>query len=43
MGYDLFRWLLLGVLALCVGSFINVVVWRLPRMLLRPQPGFSLL
>jgi len=40
---NLLCWLLLSVLALCVGSFINVVVYRLPRMLLRPQPGFSLL
>lgn len=43
MSDNLFYWLLLGVLALCVGSFLNVVIYRLPLMVLRPQPGFSLL
>lgn len=33
-------WLLLG---LSVGSFINVVVWRLPVRLLRPDTGLTLL
>lgn len=36
-------WLLLGVLALSVGSFLNVVIYRLPRMILQPRPGFSLM
>lgn len=43
MSDNLLCWLLLGVLALCVGSFLNVVIYRLPLMVLRPQPGFSLL
>lgn len=43
MSYDLLCWLLLGVAALCVGSFLNVVIYRLPLMVLQPQPGFSLL
>ncbi len=37
MGYDLICWLLLGVLALCIGSFINVVIYRLPLMLVHPR------
>lgn len=36
-------WLLLGVLALCVGSFLNVVIYRLPLMVLEPQRGLSLI
>ena len=43
MSYDLLCWLLLAVAALCVGSFLNVVIYRLPLMALQPQPGFSLL
>lgn len=43
MSDNLFYWLLLGVLALCVGSFLNVVIYRLPLMVRHPQPGFSLL
>ncbi|POW59298.1 prepilin peptidase [Candidatus Pantoea alvi] len=35
-------WLLLCVLALCIGSFLNVVIYRLPLMLLNPQAGLSL-
>lgn len=43
MSYDLLCWLLLAAAALCVGSFLNVVIYRLPLMVLQPQPGFSLL
>lgn len=35
-------WLLLSLLALCIGSLINVVTHRLPRMLLQPTEGYSL-
>ncbi|WP_371243872.1 A24 family peptidase [Pantoea sp. KPR_PJ] len=35
-------WLTAGALALCLGSFLSVVVYRLPLMVLQPQPGFSL-
>jgi len=36
-------WLILCVLALCIGSFLNVVIYRLPLIVLQPQPGFSLM
>ncbi len=37
------HWLLLSLLALCVGSLLNVVVYRLPRILLkRENGGYSL-
>ena len=43
MSYDLLCWLLLAAAALCVGSLLDVVIYRLPLMVLQPQPGFSLL
>lgn len=39
---DLIFWLLLCVLSLSIGSFINVVVYRLPLMVNQPCPDFSL-
>lgn len=35
-------WLLIALLGLSVGSFLNVVIWRLPLMLMAPCKGFNL-
>ncbi|WP_075182216.1 A24 family peptidase [Pantoea sp. 1.19] len=35
-------WLLYALAALSVGSFLNVVICRLPQMILSPQPGYHL-
>ncbi|MGV3345372.1 prepilin peptidase [Enterobacteriaceae bacterium LUAb1] len=42
MNYELLLWLLYSLIALCIGSFLNVVIYRLPRMILTPQTGFTL-
>lgn len=34
--------LLVAIWGACLGSLINVVVWRLPRMLTQPEAGFNL-
>ncbi|MBK4772073.1 MAG: prepilin peptidase, partial [Pantoea sp. Morm] len=36
-------WLIGTLLALCVGSFLNVVIYRLPQQVMNPQPGIPLL
>ncbi|MBK4783731.1 MAG: prepilin peptidase [Pantoea sp. Pent] len=36
-------WLIGTLLALCVGSFLNVVIYRLPQQVMNPQPGITLL
>jgi len=36
-------WLWFTAAGLCVGSFLNVVIYRLPKMILAPEPGYSLL
>lgn len=36
-------WLIGTLLALCVGSFLNVVTYRLPQQVLNPQSGITLL
>lgn len=42
MIYDASLWLLLGCLYLAVGSFLNVVIHRLPLMILQPQAKVNL-
>ena len=36
-------WLIGTLLALCVGSFLNVVIYRLPQQVMNPKPGLTLL
>lgn len=42
MEHNLVWWLTLSLLALCAGSFFNLVIYRLPLMLLHPQMKLSL-
>ncbi len=43
MQNEMAAWLWLTAASLCVGSFLNVVIYRLPKMILAPEPGYSLL
>lgn len=36
------HWLLLSLASLSIGSLLNVVIYRLPQMLLHPRDGYSL-
>lgn len=42
MAHEAWLWLLFGAFCLTIGSFLNVVIYRLPLMLMQPECGLSL-